>query len=131
MDYINPFFFNFFEEGTILRERERSGYGDTNFVLNSGSVYWFIVMYAIGVALIAPIFLFTKKLKERKFFAKMGGFLLFSFIISTLIEGYIEFLMGSLIQLDSYTRDSRAFTEIMTVSGERAGAISTIVLIVS
>jgi len=101
-DQINPFFFEFFPEADTTLEQIRSGYGDNNYILNSGSVYWFVVLYTIGVIAIGPVFLISRKLREKKFSKKISGFLFYNFLISLLLEGYLEFAFGTLIQVNSY-----------------------------
>lgn len=81
----------------VRRENERAGYGDANFISNSGSVYWFIVMYVIGFFLIGIALKISSKIGKNRVIKFFTGILFYNFLIGLLIEGYLELVFGSLI----------------------------------
>ena len=96
---MNPFFFSFFEwDGALTYKQERSGYGDRNFILNCGSVFWFFVIY---FALLLPYFSVVKIFKvdvtKRSWLLKIDRALRYNFLITLVIEGFIELLFSAVI----------------------------------
>ena len=99
---MNPALFSFFTPENVRIENERSGYGDQNYVLNGGSVFWFFWLYFLGFIVFKIVLKLFKKLKETKIEKKLTSFFVYSFLIRLLIEGYLELLFAALIQVKAF-----------------------------
>lgn len=95
---MNPAFFSFFESaGSLTYQQERSGYGDRNFILNCGSVFWFFVIY-FGVLIVYSLALKLFKINiENKWVKKLDLFLKYNFLVALVVEGFIELLFSAVI----------------------------------
>ena len=63
---MNAAFFTFFKPKNVRFENARSGYSDKNFVLNSGSVFWFTALYFLGFAVFKIVMKIFSKLRDSK-----------------------------------------------------------------
>lgn len=96
---MNRAFFSFLPVTNVRYENGRSGYPDLNFVLNCGSVFWFIVLYFIGFIFLKSTLFIFRSVKDTKIMSKLNNFFVYGFLISLLVEGYLELLFSSLIHI--------------------------------
>lgn len=61
---LNNFLFRFNDNGYVRTEQDRSGYGGNNFVLNSGSVFWFLMAYIASFIMIKLVLKLFKSTRE-------------------------------------------------------------------
>ena len=97
---INPFVFEFKQEGLLQEERFATcGYETYNFILNSGSVFWLFVLFPFMCAVYAIFSRLFPKLKSKSIWIPLTKMLFFSFILRLWIESYFELMISSMINL--------------------------------
>jgi len=100
-------------------------------VLNSGSLFWLIVLYPVGFALYKLLMKTVKKLKDSKIEKKLTAFFVYSFIIRLLITAYIRLLFSALIQIKTYYEIGVNWREVFSISGENVGFLAACTTLVS
>ena len=127
---MNSRFFTFLKPKNVRFENKRSGYADHNYILNSGSTYWFIIFYFIGFIIFKLVFRALKRLGTTRLGQKVSGFFFYGFMIRLLIEGYLELLISALIQVKALQLEGRNSGKFFSLSGELVGFISAILILV-
>lgn len=120
---LNGFLFTFTDPGYVRPEQSRSGYGDNNYVLNSGSVFWFLVAYITSFITVKLILRFSKKAHEKKIFEKLKAFLFYGFFIGLVVKGYLEFAFSAFFQARAFYDGEKTFKDMWNYDGEAIGGI--------
>lgn len=130
-DQINHFFFNFADSGYVRPEQARTSYGENNFVLNSGSVFWFLVTYLVIFACLKFTLLVLPSFGTTRILKKLKEWLFYGFFIGLVVEGYIEFVFSTLFQVRSFYEGSKSLSYMMSFSGEAIGLVFAVLIMVS
>ena len=98
--WLNPAFFNFDNPEPISEKFSEVGYDTSNFILNAGSVFWFIIMWVLlALAIKAIAKCFRSKPKIMAFSEKVHRVVFFTLIIRIGLESYLELLISALINI--------------------------------
>lgn len=102
-EIVNNLVFTFDPDVQPLRPNyEDAGFEVINFIQNSQSVFWFMVLYIFGLILSVGLIFRIKAKCLEKIQKWLRELLVFGFLIRLGIEGYLDFMVASLIQVKFY-----------------------------
>lgn len=97
-EIMNPYIFTFFSsESNFSYQLSRAGYEGYNFIINCGSVFWFIVFYLIGLFFFELLKKAFNIKDDKKWVKNVSSFLKYNFLISLYVEGFIELLISAIV----------------------------------
>ena len=73
-----------------------AGYETSNFVLNSGSCFWFVLIWIL-LSIAQKILVYFKKLPM--FTKKLGNLIFYSLIIRIALESYLELIINAILNV--------------------------------
>lgn len=129
---INNWVFEFAQDNAVRETRfDLMGYGTTNFILNSGTGFWFIAGWCFLVFVTLALSPFKFGGRMGKVFGKLNTIVFFGLILRLYLECYLELMVCAQLNLSRmlWSHSGESISSAMAIGTLVALAISPLFLL--